>query len=535
MDSIAVALPGFTALGLVSLVMLPSQIANRFPGLMAQGVTLVAALALVASLASGWVVFGGGVPVTAGFSPQLTAPIGFGVYLDPVAVVMLVLISFIGMVIARFSIRYLAGDLNQGRFFRWMSVTLGASLFMAMASNLLLFGLAWMLTSLGLHKLLTHYPERPWAIWAARKKFLISRVGDLLLIAAIWLTFTHLGTLEYSEIFAWAKTNEESISGNDSVIQWIGLLFVLGAMTKSAQFPFHTWLPDTMETPTPVSALMHAGVINAGGFLVIRLSPLIGLAPMALDLLAVVGAFTALLGGMVMLTQTSIKRFLAYSTIAQMGFMMLQCGLGAFSAAMLHIIAHSAYKAHAFLRSGSVLEKSANCGNPAGTPSATLGTLSTCLIAAMVSVLLVYTGFQILRIDPFLKPGGVLLGLVLALALTQLLTLCWVLGDRGLALRGLAGASLTCAAYFTTFGVIDYLLAPCVPTPLGPPSFLDWSLMMLVAIGFAGVILIQILVQRPTPPTWINPLYVHAMNGFYIDIPARRLTGRFYGQSSPVQ
>ena len=165
------------------------------------------------------------------------------------------------------------------------------------------------------------------------------------------------GSFDYRDMFAAADAIH-----NLPTAAWhelIGILFVLGAMTKSAQFPFHSWLPDTMETPTPVSALMHAGVINAGGFLVIRLSPLVSLSPIALDLLALIGALTAMLGAVVMLTQTSIKRSLAYSTIAQMGFMMLQCGLGAFSAALLHIVAHSAYKAHAFLSSGSVLDSAA--------------------------------------------------------------------------------------------------------------------------------------------------------------------------------
>jgi len=128
----------------------------------------------------------------------------------------------------------------------------------------------------------------------------------------------------------------------------ICLLLVGVAMLKSAQFPFHSWLPDTMETQTPLSALMHAGIINAGGFLIVRLSPVVSLSPVALNTLAIVGAFTAIFASLVMMTQASIKRMLALSTIAQMGFMMLQCGLGAFSIAVLHIVAHSLYKAHAF-------------------------------------------------------------------------------------------------------------------------------------------------------------------------------------------
>ena len=534
MDSLVAALPGLIALVMVCLAMLPNRVANRVPSLFGHTVALLSFIAMLASLAAGWVITGRDTPLTAVFSPRLTSPIGMGVYLDPVAVVMAVLISFIGLIIARFSIRYLSGDANQGRFFRWMSLTLGASLFMAIASNLLVFGIAWMLTSLGLHQLLTHYPERPWAIWASRKKFLISRVGDILLLGAIWLTFTHLGTLDYAEIFAWAEKSRVSVAETDPVLPWITLLFVLGAMTKSAQVPFHTWLPDTMETPTPVSALMHAGVINAGGFLVIRLSPLLTLTPLALDLLALAGAVTALLGGVVMLTQTSIKRSLAYSTIAQMGFMMLQCGLGAFSAAMLHIVAHSAYKAHAFLRSGSVLEKAPSSLEP-WTIGQTAGRgLGNWLIPPAISLLLVSVGFYLLGIHPLTKPGGLLLGMVLALALTQFLVNSWAISHRTLVFHGFAGASLLCAAYFTAFAAMDHLVAPSVAAPRAAPSVLEWCLMALVAVGFALVFLLQRLAGRLAQTNWMRGLHVHAMNGFYIDIPARRLTARFYGQSSPV-
>ncbi len=183
------------------------------------------------------------------------------------------------------------------------------------------------------------------------------------LLVAMILTYYCFGSFDYRDIFASAANAQFVIADKYHLLSWIGTLFVIGAMTKSAQIPFHSWLPDTMETPTPVSALMHAGIINAGGFLIIRLSPLVSQSHVALDLLAIVGAATAILGAVVMLTQTSIKRTLAYSTIAQMGFMMLQCGLGAFSAALLHIIAHSLYKAHAFLSSGSVLESAARMAN----------------------------------------------------------------------------------------------------------------------------------------------------------------------------
>ena len=291
--------------------------------------------------------------------------LSIGMYFDGATGLMLMLVSFVGLVVCRFSIRYLDGEAMQGRYFRWIGFTVGAVSLMVVAGNLLLFFVAWVATSFGLHQLLLHYGHRVAAHRAAWTKFAISRLGDAFLIGALVLTFNMFGTFELSELFSQVNdvVSTSQITGGHAAIGW---LLVLGALTKSAQFPFHTWLPDTMETPTPVSALMHAGIVNAGGYLIIRMSPLVALAPSALMTLAVVGAFTACFAGVVMMTQPSIKRALAYSTIAQMGFMMLQCGLGAFAAAMLHILAHSLYKAHAFLSSGSVIAQSDGNGRPDG-------------------------------------------------------------------------------------------------------------------------------------------------------------------------
>ena len=306
-------------------------------------------------------------------------------------------------------------------------------------------------------------------------------------------------------------------------------------MTKSAQVPFHSWLPDTMETPTPVSALMHAGVINAGGFLVIRLSPLVSLSPIALDLLAVVGAATAILGSVVMLTQTSLKRSLAYSTIAQMGFMMLQCGLGAFSAALLHIVAHSAYKAHAFLSCGSVLDTAARLKVPT-LPGPSTSRLALAFAGAMaLGVAIVFGTFQAVGISILAKPGGVVLGLILTLALTQLLWKGLAAGPVGLALRSIASAFLVALMYSVAYWAMDRLVASSISHHMIAPSILSFVVQGLVALGFIAVFLLQALLGPLANRGWIRALYVHAMNGFYMDIPARRLTAWFYRQTAPVQ
>jgi NAD(P)H-quinone oxidoreductase subunit 5 len=522
-------------LSLFLLGLVPSRRANQMAPLFGWLTTMVAGLACLVSLAMGVQVITTG-PIGYSFV-EWKSPVSFclGIHVDAVAVVMLTLISFIGVIIARYSTRYLLGDPRQGQFFRWMAFTLGATLQMVMACNLVLFTAAWMLTSFGLHQLLIYYPERPWAVWAARKKFLISRLGDVMLVAALILTYRSFGTTEYTDVFAAANAIHEGTAAGSVSTALIGILFVLGAITKSAQFPFHSWLPDTMETPTPVSALMHAGVINAGGFLVIRLSPLVSLSPIALELLALIGAVTALLGSVVMLTQTSIKRSLAYSTIAQMGFMMLQCGLGAFAAALLHIVAHSAYKAHAFLSCGSALDSAARMKVPA-MPAMTARQSAVAFIGgAGLAAAIVFGAFRFVGIDILTKPGGAVLGFILTLALTQLLWSGLATGVVGRSLRSIANALIVALAYSAAYLLMDHFVASATSHHTLGPAPLEIVILVVVALGFTGVFTLQAVAGPLARRPWIQALYVHAMNGFYIDIPARRLTARIYGVTAPVQ
>lgn len=526
---LAVALPPTL---LLAAGLLPSRWANRHPALLKRAALFLCLLGcLAAVVAPAWLVVHG--PLDAPLlSITQPVPLNLGVYYDSLTAVMLLLVSFIGLIIARFSGRYLDGEARQGRFFRWMLFTLGAVCWLVVSRNLIMFTAAWMLTSFGLHQLLTHYAERPWAVWAARKKFLISRLGDMLLIAALVLTFQCFGSFDYDAIFAGALDPHKSAP--DWQVALIGTFFVLGAMTKSAQVPFHSWLPDTMETPTPVSALMHAGVINAGGFLVIRLSPLLSQSQLALDFLALVGALTALFGGVVMLTQTSIKRSLAYSTIAQMGFMMLQCGLGAFSAALLHIVAHSCYKAHAFLSSGSVLEAANRLRTPAKSPLTGAYALALLPLAVLLGLSLVVTVASVIGGGLAAKPGAGILGLILGIALAQLLWHSLTLGSWRLTLQGLAAATAVSVLYFSTYVLVDRLLATSVSHQMVTPSPWHFAIMAVTALGFVGVFVLQAAAHRLSASPAVRALYVHAANGFYLDIPARQLTAWLWRAAGPT-
>lgn len=292
-------------------------------------------------------------------------PLDLALRIDALSALVFLMVSVLGLVIGQFGVRYLDGEPEQYRFYKVLLQTILAVSVLVLSNNLLMFFGAWLLISMSLHKLLLFYGDRRTAVYAARKKLLISRLGDVALLAAIAILYKITLTFDFDGIFA--KAVEIRASGSEADNLLLGaaaLLVALGAMTKSAQFPFHFWLPETMDTPTPVSALMHAGIINAGGFLVLRMSPILSVSDWADMALATGGAFTAVYGSLVMTTQNDIKKKLAYSTISQMGLMMFACGIGASGFALFHIVAHSFYKAYAFLSTGFLVEESKRLSVP---------------------------------------------------------------------------------------------------------------------------------------------------------------------------
>lgn len=270
---------------------------------------------------------------------------------DNLTLIMLTLVGFIAWVIIRYSKNYLAGDPGQTRYNLWLSLTLISVCILVVTDHLLLLALAWTATNLSLHQLLTFYPERRAAMLAAHKKFLLSRLADLTLFEAVFLIWQALGT-DRIDLISQSLATQGTLTPR---LEWAAVLLAVTAILKCAQLPFHGWLIQVMEAPTPVSALLHAGVVNIGGFVMIRLAVLMAPAEPAQILLAGFGGLTALLAGLVMMTRISVKVGLAWSTCAQMGFMLMECGLGAYSLALLHLVGHSLYKAHAFLASGNTV------------------------------------------------------------------------------------------------------------------------------------------------------------------------------------
>jgi NAD(P)H-quinone oxidoreductase subunit 5 len=449
---------------------------------------------------------------------------GVPLYIDRLSAVMLTLVAFIGAVVIRYSGNYLDGDPGQRRFLKWLCWTVAAVSILVIAGHFAWFVLAWIATSLSLHRLLLFYPERPGAQIAARKKFVVSRLGDVALIVAGVCLYQAFGTLEFGALFA-----AELGAGHETALTAAAFALIVGAAMKSAQFPFHSWLPEVMETPTPVSALMHAGIINAGGFLVIRMSHILVQVPAALHMLAVIGTFTALFGSLTMLTQTSIKKSLAFSTVGQMGFMMLQCGLGAFSSALLHIVAHSLYKAHAFLSSGSVVDIARAAWAPPLRDNRHPGEL---LLAFLAALALTAGAAGLFWLHPAEEPGIVLLGAILQMALTYLLwnALAHHAGP-GQILRAVSIAAGTSLLYFALQAGFLGLLRGEVAGPMPVDSLFDGLLLSVVLAGFFALLMLQIQYPGAAAPRIWQAAYVHLYNGFYISTIANRVLDRCWPKS----
>jgi len=526
-------------MALIALACVPSNWANRHARTMAAASETLMWMSLLAACLAALALMmpgspGQASPIPVAPKPSAVAPT---VYFDALTAVMWLLVSFIGSAVTRYARRYLEGDPGQGMFCKWLSVTIGAVLGLILSGNLLWFTLAWMVTSLSLHRLLTFYGDRPGALLAARKKFLISRLGDICLIIAMVLIYHEFDTLDFGLIFAAAEQLAKAAPGLDATasapaLTGIGGLLIAAAALKSAQFPFHSWLPEVMETPTPVSALMHAGIINAGGFLIVRMSPVIVLTPQVLSVLAVIGAATALYGSLVMLTQTSVKKALAFSTVGQMGFMMLQCGLGAFSAAILHIVAHACYKAHAFLSAGSVIDLARASWVHTAPRKQSAGALFAVFVAALAMTFV--TG-SLFGISPRTEPGVLALGAILVLSVTFLM---WKsLGahpGRTAIGRSVALAAAVCLVYFTLQAGFAHLLQAALPAHQPVRTDFDVAIMAGVIMLFTGVLLLQTrLPGRIHSPLW-QRLYVHCYNGLYVSSIANRLVERLWPLPSPA-
>ena len=479
-------------------------IVTRLATVFAVGAALTGAASLVASG-----------PAT---SPLLGAyGLGLSFRLDPLSVLMFGLIAFVGLLVCEYSRNYLAGSERHARFMGQLCLTTAAAILMTTAGNLPQLLAGWIGMSLALHQLLLFYGDRSRARIAAHKKFLVARIGDACLAVAVTVLWYSFGTTDIATIL---ETAGEGVA-ETTQLAWTQVavaLIALAALLKSAQFPTHGWITEVMETPTPVSALLHAGIVNAGGFLVFRFADLVVHSPGAMQLLVVVGGFTALFGSLVMTSQSSIKVSLAYSTVAQMGFMLLQCGFGAFSSAGLHLVAHSLYKAHSFLSSGNAVDDVRTARDVAGDMAPGPLLLASSLLIALAT---------------FIGIGRLFEHDITASLAVQTLGASFIMGlfvflargasSRQLLVRVVPAAAAAAMLYFGLQVAAASYFASQTP-PLPPTDLIDRLLAGLVLLSFAAVTLHQTM-RPPTDARWYRAAYVHLSNGLYANALFNRLTG----------
>ncbi|MCK9388280.1 MAG: NADH-quinone oxidoreductase subunit L [Sulfuritalea sp.] len=281
-----------------------------------------------------------------------------GFLIDPLTVTMMLVVNFVSLMVHIYTIGYMADDPGYQRFFSYISLFTFSMLMLVMSNNFVQLFFGWEAVGLVSYLLIGFWYTRPTAIYANLKAFLVNRVGDFGFLLGIGLIAAYAGSLDYAEVFA--KRNELAAL-TETVTGWplltaicIGLF--IGAMGKSAQFPLHVWLPDSMEGPTPISALIHAAtMVTAGIFMVSRMSPLFELSDTALSFVIVIGAITCLFMALIAIVQTDIKRVVAYSTLSQLGYMTMALGASAYSVAIFHLMTHAFFKAVLFLGAGSVI------------------------------------------------------------------------------------------------------------------------------------------------------------------------------------
>jgi NADH-quinone oxidoreductase subunit L len=284
-------------------------------------------------------------------SPSLRVP--FDILVDPLAVVEMLIVSGVGTLIVAYSIGYMHGDQKERRFFCYLDLFLFSMLLLVMSANFVLLLAGWGLVGLSSYLLIGFWHERKAPVDAAKKAFVMNAIGDVGIAIAVFIMARDLGTVDFHQVFdqgpaTWAK--------GSSTANWVAFLLLVGAVAKSAQIPLHTWLPDAMEGPTPVSALIHAAtMVTAGVYLVARTHVLFENAPDIHALVALLGVATLLMAGVIAVVQTDIKRIIAYSTMSQIGYMFAAVGVGAYAGGMFHLLTHAFFKALLFLGAGIVI------------------------------------------------------------------------------------------------------------------------------------------------------------------------------------
>ncbi|EHR61549.1 MULTISPECIES: proton-conducting transporter membrane subunit [Pseudonocardiaceae] len=423
-----------------------------------------------------------------------------GLVVDHVGAIVLLLVCTVSAVVQAFARRYLHGDPAAARFAVAAGALTAATTVMVTAATLVTLAVAWTLTGVILCRLVGMYRPAPSAVDAARRTTRAVVAGDAALWTGVVLAVTVWGDLDLRH------QGDAALGGAVGTV--VACSLVVAAAVRCAQLPWHRWLPATLAAPTPVSALLHAGVVNAGGVLLVKLSPIVGAAPVATHLAFAIGAASVVAATAIMLTRPDIKGALVHSTIGQMGFMLMTCGLGLYAATVVHLVAHGLFKATLFLGSGSAVQRHA--GHTAAPPAPRLAPAR----AAQVAVLAGVAAVAAVGVAAWLLPlhaGGVALSLF-AVATAARLAWGWLRrhptgGALVTVVIVLPGVAI---GYLALVGAVTELLAPSLPAS-GPAAVSAWVLATVVAVLAAGALLLH-LAPAVGLGRWRDRLYVAALS-----------------------
>lgn len=431
------------------------------------------------------------------------------VSISPMKAIVMLTVVAIGTILMRFSRNYLVGEACYPRFLRWMQLTLSSVVITILANHLIIFWAGWLAVSLSLHNLLLLYPERPRAIIAAHKKFILARTSECLMAGAFILLFLTFDTLYIDEILylineAGQLSQAQSELTNTHLTTYAACLISAAALLKCAQLPAHGWLINIVEAPTPVSALLHAGVINLGGYLLLAFAPLVAASSQAQWMLLVVAGLSVFFSALIMTTRVTIKVRLAWSTSSQMGLMLIECAMGLYSLALIHLVAHSFYKAYAFLNTGSAVYETLE--HDISAHRAPL--YADWLNAAFITSLIIAASFTLSSYQGPASPW-----LLMALAFTAFLAMRTANSDQTQMYILVAITIALVSFYATIKGFIQSYIVPAYPAPIGMFSLMDiWVSALLVTL-FALHFVMQTFANHIAVKRFKQLLFA----GFYLD------------------
>lgn len=434
-------------------------------------------------------------------------------FVTPLKLMLLGLIAVLGFAIVRYSWVAFAGEVDRGRFLRSLAMTISAVIFVIISNHIVMFWFAWVSVSLCLNRLILFYPQRTRAQLAAHKKFLLARFSELLLAGAFALLYLKFNTLYINDIIAQASLAPASLELNIAAI-----LLAVVALIKCAQLPVHGWLIQVVEAPTPVSALLHAGIVNLGGILLLFFAPVLASSTIACALIILTAGLSTVISGLVSTTRISIKVKLAWSTSSQMGLMLVEIALGLYEMALLHLFAHSFYKAYSFLNSGNTVNHYL-AAKLAGEVKPRVSHWCIALSLALFMLALAQWQFSIMT--------SLAATILVWFALSALILPSVTRWDRA-SLPRIVITIFFAAALLTLYTTVKHGLAQVI----GLDAPLNVIADSFVALLFVSLFALSMALQYWPHVNWVKRLFISLNAGVYLDEWATRLTLKWWPSQS---